>query len=255
MSDASSIESRFKRPELERSEPRRNFSGVFGPVAPPAAAADGVARGVDLGYRVIDDYLRQGQNFARNMFDRPGAEPGAASNDPQRLAERMLHYASDLAAAWFEYVRVIGASAGARPPDPSSAAVSGRAGPFDIESPLPDPATEAAAAAPVAPSPAPAEPATATRIALALASKQPTEVVVELKPGSAGLALSAHDLRAREPNVPRIAGVLIASDSKNDLVTIQITVPDDQPAATYHGIILDDATNLPRGTLSLRISA
>lgn len=260
MSDASSIESRkcsesrFKRPELERSEPRRSFSGAFGP-SPPAA--EGVARGVDLGYRVIDDYLRQGQNFARTLFDR--GTPDASASDPQRLAERMLHYASDLAAAWFEYVRVVGSGAATCPPETGfgcvvpgavSAAATGRADPFDIE---PPPAGSPIDATAVSPAPTAPEPASGTRIALTLASKQPAEVVIDLKPGSAGSQLSAHDLRARDPALPRISGVLVASDAQSDLVTIEIQVPDDQPAAAYHGIILDEATNLPRGTLSLRV--
>jgi hypothetical protein len=282
MSDASSIDPRFKRPDLERSEPRRGFAGVLGG-APQPPAADGVARGVDLGYRVIEDYLRQGQSFARGMFDPADARSVVqAAGDPQRLAERMLQYASDLAAVWFEYVRVVGgAPQKAAAP---SAAVSGSAGPFDIEPPEPRaaeasqpsapsgadaPPSPAAAARPVAVAPQPmaagraaadpqstaAEPAGSTRIAIALLSKQRCEVVVDLKPGSAGLALSAHDLRARETGVPRICGVLITGEPERDMVRVDITVPDAQPPGVYHGIILDDASNLPRGTLSLRLIA
>jgi hypothetical protein len=246
MSDASSTESRFKRPELPRSEPRRSFSGVFGPGIAPPTAADGVKRGVDLGYRVIEDYLRQGQTAARGMFDGSPAQAGDASErDPQRLAERMIQYASDLAAVWFEYVRVVG---GPRPAAAGPAAASGETPPFDIEPPAPVPPSPLREARPD-----PSEAFPATRIALALTSKQPTEVIVDLKPGSAALALSAHDLRARDAGIPRIAGVVIATDPAADLVKIQIAVPDDQPLATYTGVILDDATNLPRGTLSLRV--
>src|SRR5688572_28553371 len=63
---------RVKKPEPERSQPIRNWGVLFGApssTAPGANAPPGdpVSRGVELGYRVIEEYLRQGQNVARAM--------------------------------------------------------------------------------------------------------------------------------------------------------------------------------------------
>ena len=110
----------IRRPPLPRAQPIRNFAGVFGAPAkasraraperdgaggtdkrratktrtekasagrgarksPMGAPAATVARGVNAGYRVIEEYLRQGQDFARSLWAGGGtgraSGPGAA---------------------------------------------------------------------------------------------------------------------------------------------------------------------------------
>src|SRR5437879_12006363 len=74
---------RIKRPPLERTKPVRNASTLFSPAGPrradgagqrgpeppqqDRAADDVVSRSVDQGYRVIDDYIRQGQKAAQRF--------------------------------------------------------------------------------------------------------------------------------------------------------------------------------------------
>ena len=68
---------RLRRPKAGRSEPVRNWETLFGPPADGPEAPDGrsragvgdasnpVAKGVELGYRVMDEYVRrQGQRAA-----------------------------------------------------------------------------------------------------------------------------------------------------------------------------------------------
>jgi hypothetical protein len=90
-------------------------------------------------------------------------------------------------------------------------------------------------------------------LAIDLASKKRAEVTLDLKPG-APTALSAHELRAADPNLPRIGPVVIEMQPDQQRVVVRIRVPDTQPAAIYNALILDDATNLPRGTLTVRIA-
>src|SRR5580698_1864216 len=116
---------KHKKPDLDRREPIRAFGGVFGPSGEDRAAresstkessgkgaaqssgTDPVSRGVDLGYRVIDQYMRQGQAFAQAGWPL-GSKGAPAAADPQKLTERMYQYASDLASVWFEYAQTMG---------------------------------------------------------------------------------------------------------------------------------------------------
>src|SRR5271165_2433794 len=122
---------RIKRPEPERTHPVRNWSTVFGPpgrTTPPGvhgsrpAPTDPVSRGVEAGYRVVDEYLRQGQNVARTMwapFMPGGAWTGNAANgappspfpgfpaspdDVQQRMGAMLRSATDLAMMWMDFM-------------------------------------------------------------------------------------------------------------------------------------------------------
>src|SRR5205823_14082767 len=67
---------RIKRPKLERTEPIRSWSALLGVPgagggdgrAPGSASLEGVvSRSVELGYRVVEDYLRQGQRVAAGI--------------------------------------------------------------------------------------------------------------------------------------------------------------------------------------------
>ena len=151
----------FRRPDSVRTQPIRNWSGLFGGAvggpggSPPAAATvrgfmdaaasaatgaalplgDAVARGVDLGYRVIDDYVRRGQQAARSTWSpssQASGNPSAAGPaDLQRLMERMLQYASDFTSVWFEMLNLATSTAGAAPPS-GRAPTPGGAGPFHV---------------------------------------------------------------------------------------------------------------------------
>ncbi len=94
---------KHKKPELERREPIRNFSGVFGSpqnrgasggapgIGAPPSPADAVFRGVDMGYRVIEQYMRQGQAFARAGWPPrvPGGGPAWIRRSSRRRCTNM----------------------------------------------------------------------------------------------------------------------------------------------------------------------
>ncbi len=259
---------RHVRPEPDRQAPIRSFRGVSGQVGTataPAGAPHGgapsndsiAARGAELGYRVIDEYVRQGQAFARAV--RPPADTaGASALDPGRLTERMFQNAFDLAAAWLAYAQAVTSQLArsqpfARPSGPSSAA--GRAAPhvggFDIDSRTPSlhvpisqtpPRAGASAVSLEVPS-----------VTLDIVSKRRLEVTVELKPGSAQASLEAHDLRPAALDQARISGVVIEPDPATGRVVVRLEVPDDMAQGTYTGLVVDGATNLPQGAITVRI--
>lgn len=247
--------SRPKMPRLKRTGPVRNWDGLFGSPreatgaddrpasAPgPGGPASAVPRGVDMGYRVIEEYMRQGEAFARsNGSSRwPGSSP---AGDPRKLTERMVEYASDLAAAWLELVQTTMPPAGPGPAPPRASADPGG---FDIgqsttrggESGSPRVETQA--------------PAVPWRTSIEIASKRRVEVTVDLSPDGAA-SLRAHDLRARDADIPRIRDILVVASAPDHRVLLRISVPDDQPPATYTGVIVEDESNLPQGTLSVRV--
>jgi hypothetical protein len=251
-----SSSTRHKRPELDRFEPMRSLTGLFGPPrngAPPrgtsaasgtGSGADGVSRGVDLGYRVIEEYMRQGQSFARSVWS-PRFAQEALGADPQQLAGRMYQYASDFAGAWLEYLQAMMAQVPSAPIPQPGGHVAGFG--------LGDNGAATVAAPPAARPETTADAATAPTASVQIASRRRTEVTADLKPGPLDGTLSVFDLRARDASLPRISGVAADVSKTEHRITLRIEVPDDQPAGIYTGLIVDDATNLPRGTLTVRV--
>jgi hypothetical protein len=257
-----SSSSRQKRPELDRFGPIRRFGGALGSIGDGGGSAEGrpgrdastsgtVSRAVELGYSVIEEYIRQGQAFARTAGPQRGpGEPSAP--DPRRLTERMYQYASDLAAVWLEYAQTTMSQA--PPPGASSAAPGSRpaaphVGGFDIGS---ETAPARSSTGPDATGRPSLDP---PGVSVDIVSTRRVEVTVELKPGSVHGALCAHDLRPGDPQLPRISGVTIDPVPSENRVIVRLKVPDDRPAATYTGLIVDAVSNLPQGTLSVRVFA
>jgi hypothetical protein len=76
---------------------------------------------------------------------------------------------------------------------------------------------------------------------------------VDLRPGSAAQRLRAHDLRPADPGGARISGVGIETDAALNRVRVRIDVPEDRPPGTYSAVVVDEDSNVPRGTIALRI--
>jgi hypothetical protein len=227
---------RVRRPRPERTEPIRNWSTMFGgaptgDAAPATGMADAVQRSVDLAYRVVDEYVRQGQRAAERFTGRGGAAL-PSTGDMQDAAAQMTRFASDGMRIWLEMMGVAMAGAG-----PSLAPVLGAA-----------PATSPPVAAA-----GPAPEAATTRVRLALSTRRPVEVAVDLRPEASRAELVAHALRAADADIPPLAGAAFELDPNGGPVTLRLTVPDDQPEGIYNGLVIDAASNRPVGTLSVRI--
>ncbi|MFN8640251.1 MAG: hypothetical protein U0802_00780 [Candidatus Binatia bacterium] len=174
-----SSDPRITRPVLQRSQPVRNWATLFetpggdtGTADAPDSAApagpslnDVVTRSVDPGYRVIDEYMRQGQKAAQRLNERSyGAQTMAG--DVQDLAMRLTQYASTSppsGSSWCSWRRPAAALTGALSPGPGAV----RRG----ESP-PSPAVDAGGARPAAAAPV-------ARVRIEACATQPTEVAVD----------------------------------------------------------------------------
>ncbi len=209
---------RLHRGEPARDQPIRDFPHYarnHGMGARPNAPDDPVARGVKLGYSVLDEQMREGQRLAERLrgIGSSGARPGAAPLDIGALVERALNIYRDIGALAFA-------------------------------------ATEALARNPTfgagrAPEPSPAAPAT-TPFALDVKSARRVTVKLDLRPGVRAprvgpLASAAH----------AIAGVGLELDV-GGAATLRLEIGDEQPAGVYHAVVVD-AEGEAAGALTVRI--
>ena len=242
---------RVKRPEPDRTDPiRSGWLDLFG-ISTGSRQNDGqassengqgkplssdpVTRAVELGYRVVDDYLRQGQQVARSISDR-GRSPLPLTGDVQDLMTRWFQYTSELTEVWFQLVGLAasgqmprGAAGPAEPAPPTTADGSGSAG------------TD------------PGAPPESARVAVAVLCGRPVEVTVDLRPIPAEHTICVHDLRAVDPDKPRISDVAVERVADGGGLQLRIQIPDDQPSGTYSGLVLNEDTSLPAGTVAVRI--
>lgn len=227
---------RLKRPKLDRSAPRRIwFSGSND--ATPRDTPDGVARGVDAGYRVIDEYIRRGEEFAQAFTQQPRSGQ-STSGSVQQMTERMLKSAADFTALWFDMMGALGRMEPDREGPPKNS---------DI------PPFHHATGAPRRAEPAPPVAVGAGSICIELSSKQRTRVCVDFRHSAEGQPLLVHALRDPEGEKARLDDVAMAW--RDGRPVLRIVVPDEHPAGTYVGVIVNPESGLPQGTISLRIEA
>jgi hypothetical protein len=242
------LNGRVKRPCLERTRPIRSWSKLLGaPAAADGASAGdagptppggGIARSVELGYRVIDDYIRQGRSVAERLGARTYG-PEAVGADVQELGARMMRYASDFMAVWVQLMEV-SVGGGARPAREARPPVPEAAGPV---------AAAATDGAPISMR----EPE-GTRVRVEVASLWPTEVWLDLRPEAATASVVVHALRATDPEIPRLDDVSFANGPANDPPVLRVRIPPSQPPGVYNGLIIDRQTNRPVGTVSVRVA-
>lgn len=254
---------RIRRPKLPRTRAYRSLATLF--AAPGAAPSSGpwpgispggqggeawndvIARSVDLGYRVIDDYVRQGERVARAVGERgPVTGPAAAFADTQDIARRMGQYAMEVTTLWYQLLQGTQSASGwpfpaypgfamPRAPEAGGAAHDG----------------DAARKPPVPPAaPNGAKP---VRVAVSVSSARATEVVLDLRPEAGARRMVVQSLRSPDPGPPRIADVALTGDGVETPFTLRVHVPDDQPAGIYNGIVIEEESGLPLGTVSLRV--
>jgi hypothetical protein len=249
---------RIRRPQPSRTQPIRNLSTLFGGGPRRAGGGEGgdesardtkgvasfgeaVSRSVELGYRVVDDYIQQGQRAAQRLNDRSLA-PETITRDVQELSARMAQYASDFLGVWFEMLELATAGSAARRTEKSN----GDAASVSPPTPAPTPA----------PPRAPREPSSErTRVRIEVISTKPAEVSLDLMPDAGRASLVVHALRAVDPEKPRLADVVLERGAGGEPLTLRIRVPADQPPGVYNGLIIDEQTNRPAGTVSVRLGA
>lgn len=239
---------RLRRKDPERTEPLRRWSTLYrapdswnrrdsqtaSEAGRPDETADSwrdvVAEGVAVGYRVIEEQIRQGQRVAE-QFSEASYGPAAMTGDLREASERMVRYSADLVALWLDFVNATMANG-------------------DVLRSL-SAAWQPGAAAPPS---TPEHGAATTGFAVEVSSNRPVRVHVDVKTGAAGRALAAHALRALEEEKPALTDVAFEPGRDGSPLTVRLRVPDGQPPGLYTGVIADRQTGEPVGTLSARLS-
>jgi len=227
---------RLRRPEPVRSEPIRSWAGILGD-APAGSAGDGenlVSRSIDIGYRVVDEYLRQGRRAAQLWSER-GSAPEAFREETQDFAARMLRNASDFAQTWIE---LLGTGALAARENAGRPASQSPPPPGNLPAPRGD--------GDVTPRAAP--------LRVEVHADRASQVALELRPGAAPRSLAVHSLRSVDPALPALEATA-PSASDDGVMRISVHVPDDQPAGIYSGLILDLERGIPIGSVSVQLTS
>jgi hypothetical protein len=233
-----STDERVKRPEPERTGPVRNWSTLFGgaDTADAGSLGDAVSRSVELGYRVVDEYVRRGQKAAQRLSERPYGAEGVV-RDVGELTARMAQYAADFLGVWFQFVELAAAGSAARA---AASSPNGDAGPAPGPAPTP-PTPEAAVER--------------NRVRIEVASTQPAEVSLDLRPEAARMRLVVHALRSVDPAKPHLTDVVLESGHAEEPLSVRIRVPADHPPGVYNGLIVDEGTSRLVGTLTVRVGS
>jgi hypothetical protein len=237
---------RVKRPKPERAAPIRSWASTANPnprnsaekdpsqrPEAPVDSEDPLNRGVVAGGRVVDEWIRQAQQTAR-MLGGTRSTAGWADASGQ-----MFKTASDLTAAWWSLFGVTlpngGPASFVNPPSASREsawAPAAAAGPVPNEAPT-------------------SSPSAGPRVRLEIASRRPVDVTVDLHRRGSSL-FRVLDLRPESGEAPRIQGTTLeAWDTEG--VRLRLTVPEGQPAGTYHAVVLDPVLDSAVGTVTLRI--
>lgn len=238
---------RLHRPNPERTGPIRNWSTLYrrsdswARREHPASAdkkttpdgADGDSRyGVELGYRVIEEHIREGRAAAEEIKHRDYASK-AGVEDISSLLQRALRYSTDIVPIWLELLNSVAASERLRSSLKSIRPI--------VESALGKGATGNGAGQ------------AASSVSIEIASSRPTRVDVDLGPGTEKLPLMTYGLVARDPCKSPLRDVEFVRDNRRERRCVRVSIPADQAAGTYSGTIVDSETGEVRGSLTVRI--
>lgn len=233
--------SRRKRPPVERTEPDRSWmNGGSGP-APSATSPDAREAGyqaINNAYRLIDEYVRQGQRAAENLWLPLGDSAGRTAS-AFKAPERLMRAMGDMTMAWIEVMEQFTKSA---QPQPREAPV-GSAGPFSSSR------ADSPVAAATVPSPSPPAKAAVPPLRLVLDARGRVEVSIRLGDDAAPERLTTTELRSFGTDAEPIRGVELAG-APEDLV-LSVRVPEGQPAGTYNGLFLERGSQRPCGTVTV----
>jgi hypothetical protein len=90
-------------------------------------------------------------------------------------------------------------------------------------------------------------------ITLEVISTRPTQVMLDLHPQSGKLPLTTHGLRAVDPEKRPLTDITFVSSADHSPICLRIRIPDVQPPDVYSGLVVEKATNLPKGSLTVKI--
>jgi len=244
---------------------REQFSSSRGGTA--ESLEDVVTQGVQLGYKVIEEYLRQGQRVAEGMYNAAsgpddnghrkgvGNGGGIESNveeliermrrsydglggDMEHMMERTMHLYKDMWDLWMEGIELFFRNpmfmSGRLRPETGPQSGTSRDTQWESE---PDPPANGFGVIPV----------------VEVLSSRTTRVALKMDPQAGQFLPQVQALYAADPTIRPLKGVSFLLGPESAIPVVQVKIPDDQPPGTYTGAVVDRTTNEPKGTLCISI--
>lgn len=233
---------RVKRDPPERTEPKRQWTDNFTTARESTQEGTGSAdprdaayQTINDAYRLIDDYIRQGQQVAENFW-----MPLGASAAPFREApERFMRALGDMTMAWVDVMQHwTSTNSGASP------GAAGRAAPF--------PGVDSTAEKAANPSESASNQNQTTPLRVVVVAPVPIELVVDLNQRVDVSTLTLTELRDPINATAPLTDVSVQKD-EHGVASVRVVVPEGHPSGTYSGLFLEQTTRRPRGTLSVTL--
>lgn len=235
---------RIRRPEVERTEPLRSWSGMVdsssGPTGDPSRPFE---QDVTMGYRVIDEFMRRGAAAARDV-----SKQFLAPADPRvntAMVERLFQSASDLGGVWLEMMQSLWLTQ-------SEPAQRQDANAFDVQPTAASRAVERSAPEPADP-PSPPTPPTRLIVAFRVQSGRPVELSAAFDPKAGSGPFVVHPLRALDPELKCIAEVTFVFESERSHALATLEIDAEHAPAIYTGMIVHAQTHLPAGSITVHV--
>ncbi|MEJ2273019.1 MAG: hypothetical protein P8Y01_00340 [Woeseiaceae bacterium] len=241
---------RLRRKDPARTEPNRNWgqlfrqpsadsafgtdpSGANGASSDDKSVNEAVSEAVDLGYKIIEEQISHGKRVAEQVSTR-NYTSNSVGDDASEVVRRLLQFYTDFGSICFDMIETFSRSS------IFSESVQNL---MNRESAVADGAGDK----PVSGS------AGFSCLPLDVQSTRPARVELDLDGLSKGCSLGVHALYALDPDKPALRDIAFLYDDHSARPTLKIRVPADQPTDVYTGVVIDTATNLARGTISIRI--
>jgi hypothetical protein len=200
-----------------------------------------------LGYRVIEEYIAMGRDMASNVWPTSAnAESGStAGPDLEQMNRRVMQYASDFAAAWVDLVEKTMTS------NPGAAT-----GWFNTATSTPGGGTTSTGSSSAGSQPRSASGTTSRtapppiRVAFEVRSTRRTRISADVH--GTGRSFTTQRLRPADGEGP---GLPVSTRFENEQLVLTVDVPPDTAPGRYTGCVVDDASNVTRGTVSLDVLA
>lgn len=239
---------RLHRPEPERTKPIRNRTAYlrksvsWGEMGPDddfdAEELSGITNqcddilthGVNLGYKIIDEHILQGKQIAENLKNRSRFRENKSSEigELNALVNRLLGLTKDMGALCMDSVEL--------------ALKTPRILTHGLHSQVSD-----------EPKTAKHSHSTGTQFSLEISSVKKTQVSLNLSARLPASRLYIHVLHASDPALAPLKGASFKHQEAHAPLILAIEVPSNQAAATYTGVVVDQQTNEPVGTLVVKV--
>lgn len=241
---------RLRRKDPARTEPNRSWgqlfrqssadsafetdsSGANGASSDDKSINEAVSEAVDLGYKIIEEQISHGKRVAEQVSSR-NYTSNSVGDDASEVVRRLLQFYTDFGSICFDMIETISRSSilsdGVQNlMNPKSAAAEGAG-----EKPINGSAGFG-------------------NLPLDVQSARPARVEINLDGVPNDCSLGVHALCALDPEKPPLRDIAFLYDDHSERPTLKVRVPADQPSDVYTGVVIDTATNLARGTISIRI--